>query len=106
MKKLSLSLLFVALLCAHVAFAATPVKGRVINSKQEPVGYATVVALADSTQMAGATTDEKGRFCASVGSCGCVRKHTSLHSCACEELYLGYCAYRYARSYSSWCRRG
>ena len=66
MKQLSLSLLFVALLCAHVAFAATPVKGRVINSKQEPVGYATVVALADSTQVAGATTDEKGRFSLSL----------------------------------------
>ena len=62
MKQLSLSLLFVALCCAQVAFAATPIKGRVINSKQEPVGYATVVALADSTQVAGATTDEKGRF--------------------------------------------
>ena len=62
MKQLSLSLLFVALCCAQVAFAATPINGRVINSKQEPVGYATVVALADSTQVAGATTDEKGRF--------------------------------------------
>ena len=62
MKQLSLSLLFVVLCCAQVAFAATPIKGRVINSKQEPVGYATVVALADSTQVAGATTDEKGRF--------------------------------------------
>ena len=51
MKQLSLSLLFVVLCCAHVAFAATPIKGRVINSKQEPVGYATVVALADSTQV-------------------------------------------------------
>ena len=62
MKQLSLSLLFVALCCAQITSAATSVKGRVINSKQEPVGYATVVALADSTQVAGATTDEKGRF--------------------------------------------
>ena len=62
MKKLSLSLLFVALCCAQFAFAATPIKGRVLNTKQEPIGYATVVALADSTQVAGATTDEKGEF--------------------------------------------
>lgn len=37
-------------------------KGRVINSKNEPVGYATVVAMQNGSQMAGTTTDEKGAF--------------------------------------------
>ena len=37
-------------------------KGRVINSKGEPIGYATVVAMAGESQAAGTTTDEKGLF--------------------------------------------
>lgn len=37
-------------------------KGRVINSKGEPIGYATVVAMAGESQAAGTTTDEKGEF--------------------------------------------
>ena len=37
-------------------------KGRVVNSKIEPVGYATVVAMQNNNQVAGTTTDEKGIF--------------------------------------------
>ena len=37
-------------------------KGRVVNSKSEPVGYATVVAMQNNNQVAGTTTDEKGIF--------------------------------------------
>ncbi|MBR5281888.1 MAG: carboxypeptidase-like regulatory domain-containing protein, partial [Alistipes sp.] len=37
-------------------------KGRVVNSKSEPVGYATVVAMQNNNQVAGTTTDEQGVF--------------------------------------------
>ena len=57
------------LLAVVVATSATAwgrendsLKGRVINSKGEPIGYATVVAMADESQAAGTTTDEKGLF--------------------------------------------
>ena len=57
------------LLAVVVATSATAwgrendsLKGRVINSKGEPIGYATVVAMAGESQAAGTTTDEKGLF--------------------------------------------
>ena len=57
------------LLAVVVATSATAwgrendsLKGRVINSKGEPIGYATVVAMAGESQVAGTTTDEKGLF--------------------------------------------
>lgn len=57
------------LLAVVVATSATAwgrendsLKGRVINSKGEPIGYATVVAMAGESQAAGTTTDEKGEF--------------------------------------------
>lgn len=57
------------LLAVVVATSATAwgrendsLKGRVINSKGEPIGYATVVAMQDNNQVAGTTTDEKGLF--------------------------------------------
>ena len=57
------------LLAVVVATSATAwgrendsLKGRVINSKGEPIGYATVVAMAGENQAAGTTTDEKGLF--------------------------------------------
>lgn len=57
------------LLAVVVATSATAwgrendsLKGRVINSKGEPIGYATVVAMAGKSQAAGTTTDEKGEF--------------------------------------------
>lgn len=37
-------------------------KGRVINSKGEPIGYATIVAMVNNSQITGTTTDEKGMF--------------------------------------------
>ena len=42
--------------------AAEGVRGRVINQKGEPVGYATVVAMVGDWQHAGAITDDKGEF--------------------------------------------
>ena len=52
-----------------VAFTATTwgqqgnlLKGRVVNSKNEPIGYATVVVMRAEQQAAGTTTDEKGDF--------------------------------------------
>lgn len=57
------------LLAVVVATSATAwgrendsLKGRVINSKGEPIGYATVVAMVGESQAAGTTTDEKGLF--------------------------------------------
>ncbi|MBR6559644.1 MAG: outer membrane beta-barrel protein [Alistipes sp.] len=57
------------LLAVVVATSATAwgrendsLKGRVINSKGEPIGYATVVAMQNNNQVAGTTTDEKGIF--------------------------------------------
>lgn len=57
------------LLAVVVATSATAwgrendsLKGRVINSKGEPIGYATVVAMQNNNQVAGTTTDEKGLF--------------------------------------------
>ena len=57
------------LLAVVVATSATAwgrenesLKGRVINSKGEPIGYATVVAMQNNNQAAGTTTDEKGLF--------------------------------------------
>ena len=57
------------LLAVVVATSATAwgrendsLKGRVINSKGEPIGYATVVVMAGESQAAGTTTDEKGLF--------------------------------------------
>ena len=41
-------------------------KGRCVNSKNEPVGYATVVVMTDQRQVAGTTTDEKGAFALSL----------------------------------------
>ena len=61
MKKFILFAL-VSLLCTSAAMAAEGIRGRVINQKSEPVSYATVVAMADSEQKGGATTDEKGEF--------------------------------------------
>lgn len=37
-------------------------KGRIINHKGEPIGYATVVAMIQEQQVAGTTTDENGVF--------------------------------------------
>ena len=57
------------LLAVVVATSATAwgrendsLKGRVINSKGEPIGYATVVAMQNNNQVAGTTSDEKGLF--------------------------------------------
>lgn len=57
------------LLAVVVATSATAwgrendsLKGRVINSKGEPIGYATVVAMVGESQAAGTTTDENGLF--------------------------------------------
>lgn len=57
------------LLAVVVATSATAwgrendsLKGRVINSKGEPIGYATVVAMTGESQAAGTTTDEMGLF--------------------------------------------
>ena len=61
MKKIFLCALML-LLCASAAMAAEGVRGRVINQKNEPVSYATVVAMAGIEQKGGATTDEKGEF--------------------------------------------
>ncbi len=44
------------------AAAQLPLTGRVADEKGAPVAYATVVALRDGEQAAGATTDEKGEF--------------------------------------------
>lgn len=43
-------------------------KGRVVNSQNEPIGYATVVAMANDRQVAGTTTDEKGLFTMTLAS--------------------------------------
>ena len=63
------------LLAVVVATSATAwgrendsLKGRVINSKGEPIGYATVVAMANDRQVAGTTTDEKGLFTMTLAS--------------------------------------
>ena len=45
-----------------VAMAAGDVHGRVVNSRGEAVGYATVVAMSGDRQVAGTTSDEQGRF--------------------------------------------
>ena len=52
-----------------VAFSVTTwgkqqdsLKGRVVNSQNQPIGYATVVAMANDRQVAGTTTDEQGVF--------------------------------------------
>lgn len=43
-------------------------KGRVANSKNEPIGYATVVVMAAERQAAGTTTDENGTFSLSLSA--------------------------------------
>lgn len=58
-------LLFVAAITfASQALAATrsPLTGKVSNEKGDAVAYATVVALQQGNQVAGATTDEQGCF--------------------------------------------
>ena len=61
MKKLFL-LAVVCLVHISAVLAAEGVRGRVINQKGEPVGYATVVAMVGDWQHAGAITDDKGEF--------------------------------------------
>ncbi|MBR5863980.1 MAG: outer membrane beta-barrel protein [Alistipes sp.] len=58
-----------------VAFSVTTwgkqqdsLKGRVVNSQNQPIGYATVVAMANDRQVAGTTTDEKGLFTMTLAS--------------------------------------
>lgn len=53
-----------AIAFASQAFAATqsPLTGKVADEKGTSVAYATVVALQDNKQVAGATTDENGSF--------------------------------------------
>ena len=63
MKNLFSLLLFVLMtLMGLTAMAAGDVRGRVVNSSGEAVGYATVVAMSGDRQVAGTTSDEQGRF--------------------------------------------
>ena len=58
----SLLLLVILTMMGLVAMAAGDVHGRVVNSRGEAVGYATVVAMSGDRQVAGTTSDEQGRF--------------------------------------------
>ncbi len=63
----------ISIFAASVAMAARQnartLSGRVLDENSAPIELATVVALApDSTQRAGAATDNKGRFSLAVGS--------------------------------------
>ncbi|MFR9504136.1 MAG: outer membrane beta-barrel protein [Rikenellaceae bacterium] len=62
MKKLSL-LSALILLCA-TALNAQTIKGRVINSESEPIGYANVILyeLPDTSYVIGVATNERGEF--------------------------------------------
>lgn len=58
----SLLLLVILTMMGLVAMAAGDVHGRVVNSRGEAVGYATIVAMSGDRQVAGTTSDEQGRF--------------------------------------------
>ncbi|MBQ5395933.1 MAG: carboxypeptidase-like regulatory domain-containing protein, partial [Alistipes sp.] len=82
MKQLSTTILLAALLFAAPAAEAATVntasdnyavaamksrqqealRGRVIDTKGQPVGYATIVALVGDEQVGGTTSDEQGNF--------------------------------------------
>ncbi len=58
-------LLFITILSVTYANAAQPeltVSGRVIGENQEPIGYATVVALRDEQEVSGVASDSDGSF--------------------------------------------
>ena len=58
----SLLLLVILTIMGLLAMASGDVHGRVVNSRGEAVGYATVVAMSGDRQVAGTTSDEQGRF--------------------------------------------
>lgn len=65
MKHFSFLVLFFATLLSSVAASAQTrqtITGQIVNSKGEPISYATVVAMQGGEQRAGATSDDNGGF--------------------------------------------